>query len=80
MPITTRLLANSPAIAPNGAWGFSGPTAPITDARARERFDPIENVLERCNRRGEGRCRVYALDGRVVWRGDPGVEGRPSGG
>jgi len=66
----TRSSPRAFAIAPNGAWGFSGPTAPIANARARERYDPIENALERCNRRGEGRCRVYALDGRVVWRGD----------
>ena len=66
----TRLSPRAFAIAPNGAWGFSGSATPIYNARARERFDPIENALERCNKRGEGRCRVYALDGRVVWRGD----------
>jgi hypothetical protein len=66
----TRLAPRAFAIAPNGAWGFSGPVTPIYNARARERFDPIENALERCNKRGEGKCRLYAIDGRVVWRGD----------
>lgn len=66
----TRLAPRAFAIAPNGAWGFSGPVTPIYNARARERFDPLENALEHCNRRGEGKCRLYAIDGRVVWRGD----------
>ena len=33
-----------------------------------DRFDPLENALERCNQRGDGSCRVYAIDGRVVWQ------------
>jgi hypothetical protein len=66
----TRVARRAFAIAPNGAWGFSGPETPIFNARARERFDPIETALEHCNRRGEGKCRLYAIDSRVVWRGD----------
>jgi hypothetical protein len=55
------------AIAPNGAWGFSAPAPGVAYVR-RDRFDPIENALERCNRRGDGQCRLYAVDSRVVWR------------
>lgn len=54
------------AVAPNGAFGAS---APRTGAYVRsDRFDPIERALERCNRRGDGQCHLYAVDGRVVWR------------
>jgi hypothetical protein len=36
--------------------------------RQRE-FDAIERALERCNQRADGPCHLYAIDERVVWRG-----------
>jgi hypothetical protein len=36
--------------------------------RQRE-FDAIERALERCNQRADGQCHLYAIDERVVWRG-----------
>lgn len=55
------------AIAPNGAWAWS--TIGNRNGKRREGFDAIERALERCNVRGEGQCHLYALDERVVWRG-----------
>jgi len=64
-----RMTPRAFAIAPNGAFGWSAPLKPAAYIR-RDLFDPVENALENCNRRGEGKCRLYAIDGRVVWRGD----------
>ena len=64
-----RMTPRAFAIAPNGAFGWSAPLKPASYIR-RDLFDPVENALENCNRRGEGKCRLYAIDGRVVWRGD----------
>jgi len=64
-----RMTPRAFAIAPNGAFGWSAPLKPAAYIR-RDRFDPVENALENCNRRGEGKCRLYAIDSRVVWRGD----------
>ena len=49
------------AIAPNGSWGRD------TQKTNNTRWDVVENALERCNRRGEGQCRLYAIDNHVVW-------------
>jgi hypothetical protein len=49
------------AIAPNGAWGRG-----IAYSSSR-RVDVVEHALEMCNRRGNGECRLYALDSHVVW-------------
>jgi len=53
------------AIAPNGAWASSSRSAP-----GSRQPDVVGNVMESCNRRGNGECKLYALDGRVVWRSD----------
>jgi len=55
------------AIAPNGAWASSSRTAP----GSRQQLDVVGYAMESCNRRGNGECKLYALDGRVVWRSDP---------
>lgn len=53
------------AIAANGAWGWS---APIEATYAATRYlDTIARAMERCERRGEGTCKLYAVDDRVVW-------------
>jgi dienelactone hydrolase len=44
------------AIAPNGAWGW-----------AEGGEDPLKRALDNCNRRGQGGCRLYAVDDAVVW-------------
>jgi len=53
------------AIAPNGAWASSSRSAP-----GSRQPDVVGNVMESCNRRGNGECKLYALDERVVWRSD----------
>src|SRR5882762_10961749 len=53
------------AIAPNGAWGSNSPRAP-----GSRQPDVVGNVMESCNRRGNGECKLYALDEHVVWRSD----------
>ncbi|HZS68887.1 MAG TPA: hypothetical protein VFA72_17390 [Burkholderiales bacterium] len=55
------------AIAPNGAWAWS--TVGDRNGKRRQNFDAIDRALERCNRRADGECHLYALDERVVWRG-----------
>ena len=55
------------AVAPNGAFGWATPRAGMK-YNARQNFDPIERALERCNRRADGQCHLYAVDERVVWR------------
>jgi len=49
------------AIAPNGSWGRAARIG------AGPRRDVAEDALARCNQRGEGQCRMYAIDGHVVW-------------
>ena len=44
------------ALAANNAWGWAEGGA-----------DPLRRALDNCNRRGEGRCRLYAVDDTVVW-------------
>ncbi len=53
------------AIAPNGAWASS-----FRRISSRRERDVVENAIERCNRRGKGECKLYALDQHVVWRSD----------
>jgi glutathione S-transferase len=53
------------AIAENGAWGAAAP-AEGTYAATRN-FDSVKRAMERCENRGEGTCRLYAVDDRVVW-------------
>jgi len=52
------------AIAPNGAWASSSRSAP----GSRQQVDVVGYAMESCNRRGNGECKLYALDERVVWR------------
>ena len=54
------------AIALNGAWASSSRTAPAS----RQQLDVVGYAMESCNRRGNGECKLYALDERVVWRSD----------
>ena len=54
------------AIAPNGAWAFGFRTVP----GSRLQVDVVGHAMESCNRRGNGECKLYALDERVVWRAD----------
>ena len=44
------------AIAPNGAWGW-----------AEGGDDPLKRSLDNCNKRGQGKCRLYSVDNSVVW-------------
>jgi hypothetical protein len=53
------------AIAENGAWGAAAP-AEGTYAATRF-FDSVKRAMERCEIRGAGTCRLYAVDDRVVW-------------
>jgi hypothetical protein len=52
------------AIGLNGAWGWS---APIEATYLSTRLDVVGRAMERCERRGEGSCSLYAVDERVVW-------------
>ena len=52
------------AIAPNGAWAASSRSVP----GSRQQLDVVGYAMESCNRRGNGECKLYALDERVVWR------------
>ena len=54
------------AIAPNGAWASSFRSVP----GSRQQLDVVGYAMESCNRRGNGECKLYALDERVVWRSD----------
>jgi len=45
------------AIAPNGGWGW-----------ANGGDDPLARALENCNKHGARQCRLYAVDGDVVWQ------------
>jgi len=49
------------AIAPNGAWGRG------IAYTSNWRGDVVEHALTNCNRRGNGECRLYAVDDYVVW-------------
>ena len=53
------------AIAPNGSWGGSWGRDSQRTFSARQ--DVTESALARCNSRGEGQCRLYAIDSHVVW-------------
>ena len=67
------------AIAPNGAWAFGFRTVP-----GSRQPDVVAFAMATCNRRGNGECKLYALDDRVVWpskteivpaAGSPGLTG-----
>jgi hypothetical protein len=45
----------------NSAWGTA--TSNPTDPK-----DPTERALRRCEQRGRGPCKVYAVDDTVVWQ------------
>lgn len=45
------------ALAPKGAWGW-----------AEGGDDPLARALQNCNARGAGQCKLYAVDGDVVWK------------
>jgi dienelactone hydrolase len=47
------------AIAPNGSWGWAG--------GGRE---PLRKAVVNCNRSGKGKCRLYAVDGTIVWKSE----------
>lgn len=52
------------AIAPNGTWGRDS----YKNLQPNFRRDVVGNALDFCNRRGgNGECRLYAIDDRVVW-------------
>jgi hypothetical protein len=53
------------AIAPNGAWAFGFRTVP-----GSRQPDVVGYAMATCNRRGNGECKLYALDERVVWRSE----------
>jgi len=53
------------AIAPNGAWASGSRTVP-----GSRQPDVVGFAMESCNRRGNGECKLYALDERVVWRSE----------
>ena len=44
------------AVAPNGAWAW-----------AEGGEDPLARAMDNCNRRGDGKCNLYAVDAAVVW-------------
>ncbi len=45
------------AIAPNSAWGW-----------AEGGDDPLSRALQNCNLRGNGQCKLYAVDTDIVWK------------
>jgi dienelactone hydrolase len=47
------------ALAPNGSWGW-----------AEGGDDPLKRALGNCNARGQGQCRLYAVDADVVWKAE----------
>ena len=55
------------ALAPNGAFGWYAPVKPPSYYATRNIIDPVASAMERCNRRGDGACKLYAVDERVVW-------------
>ena len=54
------------AVAANGAWGYSAPEQNPSYALAKN-LDVVRRAMERCEQRGEGTCKLYAVDDRVVW-------------
>lgn len=52
----TKAIPRAFAIAPNGAWGWA-------DAGD----DPLARALINCNKTGKSECRLYSVDGAVVW-------------
>ncbi len=54
------------AVAENGAWGYSAPERNPSYTLAKN-LDVVARAMERCERRGAGTCRLYAVDDRVVW-------------
>ena len=50
-------------IALNGAYGRAYPAR----AARFNQFDAVDAALQRCNRRGNGSCHLYAVDNHVVW-------------
>ena len=55
------------AIAPNGAWGRSEVSTPVSVTRSSSADSPTA-ALAACNQSGAGQCRLYAVDDQVIWR------------
>ena len=49
------------------AAGCDAVTHPLADGGE----DPLRRALNNCNRRGDGACRLYAVDDHVVWKESP---------
>ena len=47
------------AIAPNGSWGWAGGGK-----------EPLRKAVANCNRSGQGKCRLYAVDEAIVWKSE----------
>lgn len=56
------------AIASNGAYWYSNGLKP---ADASQPSDPIERALTNCERTAKQPCKLYAVNGAVVWRKEP---------
>jgi hypothetical protein len=54
------------AISETGSCGFSTSTKP---PKPDLPTDPAERALEVCSKQGAGRCQLYAIDDKVVWKG-----------
>ena len=52
----------------NGSWGLGVRDNLIARRNAGDN-DVAEDALTLCNRSGGGKCRLYAIDDRVVWEG-----------
>ena len=52
----TKQFPRAFVVAPNGAWNWTE----MGD-------DPLKRALDACNRRADGKCKLYAVDDNVVW-------------
>jgi hypothetical protein len=56
------------AIAANGYWSYAWSLTPADTSMPK---DPTERVLVTCERAARMPCRLYAVNGAVVWTRDP---------
>lgn len=62
----TKPLPRSFAISDSGAWNFAWGSKVANDPSASP--DPSERALQQCSKASQGKCFLYAVDNRVVYR------------
>ncbi|MEP6791452.1 MAG: hypothetical protein ABI907_08790, partial [Ramlibacter sp.] len=63
------------ALSPSGHWASSWSLTPIDKTLPT---DPVERAMVSCNRSSPAPCKLYAVNGAVVWTREAGTAAQPA--